>query len=580
MDTSLGALEASQIGSSIINSLIQGNAGNDGMEMNAGGSSNSSGRKISREGSFEMASPFPILPSSQGAVPSSLSLSQSSVGSSSLSSSQQMASLAVTSPTPTSTEPPSFWSCCIVPSKVKTIQLQKRQIELHITNIALQCSLPKVKSVSLRVFTNRVRQGCLVCVLRPGRVEQLRTDLTFFPTDKYVRLALEGVEGLDGVIDNPNVVSLHLSGVVSSYELLSDIGSKAQGPNLRSSNKSNSSLSSTSMNPVPLHGDISGSDSDSAVHHSELSEIGNNNFENDIMSAVAGSSSEWDPITHSPKQNAKQSSRSPPNISAEMHFGTKFPAEDYGSDGGTRGSNSSRKNTRDSGRNDSVPQGGDGDSGRKGDKKDHQSGSLAGADRGVTSNGKSSSGSNQKKKQSPHKKRSIDTDDNGRKSKRPKSTSTSPKSKSSSPTQHKSDTSNESRSAQNQAAFIIAGAISESSMRGSKWRSATNGLKFRDTVYGQGTEAKAGSKIKVRYTGRLCNSEGKMFDQNLKKGMKFTLGLGKVIQGWDFGLLGVRAGGIRQLLIPSKMAYGRQGVPGKIPSNTPLWFEVQISSVR
>ena len=117
-------------------------------------------------------------------------------------------------------------------------------------------------------------------------------------------------------------------------------------------------------------------------------------------------------------------------------------------------------------------------------------------------------------------------------------------------------------------------------MRGAKWRSSGSGLKYRDVAYGQGVEAKAGSKIKVRYTGRLHNSEGKIFDQNIKKGMKLTLGLGRVIQGWDFGLLGVRAGGIRQLLIPSNLAYGRKGVPGKIPSNTPLYFEVQISSVR
>ena len=117
-------------------------------------------------------------------------------------------------------------------------------------------------------------------------------------------------------------------------------------------------------------------------------------------------------------------------------------------------------------------------------------------------------------------------------------------------------------------------------MRGAKWRSGGNGLKFRDIVLGQGIEAKAGSKLKVRYTGRFNNSEGKVFDQNLKKGMKLTLGLGRVIQGWDFGLLGVRAGAIRELLIPSALAYGRKGVPGTIPPNAVLYFHIQVSSVR
>ena len=63
-------------------------------------------------------------------------------------------------------------------------------------------------------------------------------------------------------------------------------------------------------------------------------------------------------------------------------------------------------------------------------------------------------------------------------------------------------------------------------------------------------------------------------------GMKFNLGLGKVIEGWDFGLMGVRQNGIRELLIPSQMAYGSRGVSGIIPPNTTLWFSVEISSVR
>ena len=86
--------------------------------------------------------------------------------------------------------------------------------------------------------------------------------------------------------------------------------------------------------------------------------------------------------------------------------------------------------------------------------------------------------------------------------------------------------------------------------------------------------------MKVRYTGRLNNSEGAIFDQNTVKGMKFVIGLGKVIQGWDFGLMGSRQNGIRELLIPSSMAYGPRGVSGKIPPNATLYFNVVISSVK
>jgi len=99
-------------------------------------------------------------------------------------------------------------------------------------------------------------------------------------------------------------------------------------------------------------------------------------------------------------------------------------------------------------------------------------------------------------------------------------------------------------------------------------------------TYGTGAEARAGSKIKVRYTGRLKGSDGKMFDQNVTKGMKIVLGMGKVIEGWDTGLLGIRQGGVREILVPSSMAYGPKGVSGQIPPNSTLWFVVEVVSVR
>eukprot|EP00946_MAST-07B_sp_MAST-7B-sp1_P001545 g1545.t1 len=550
-------------------------AGAAGAAAAGGGGGGGSGgsRRLSREESFEIPAAFPGISLSQGSGAAS------------------------PAPGPT-TEPPSFWSCCVVPSKIKTIQLQKKRVELHITNIALQCSLSSVRSVSLRVFTHRVREGCLVSVLRPGRVDQCKVDLTFFPSDRYVRLALEGVEGSDGSINNPSVVSLHLSGVMSSYELLGGGGvgepsSTSGAPSIESD-----SLPSTSMNPLPLHGNMSGSDSD-AANHSDLSEIGigNSQFENEIMNAVAGDGG-WDSITHSPKQGGKRGLRSPPNIASDPSlYGQSFDSFEgeagsnaKSSQGSTGSSASSKSSGNASGMNGSAAS--SSTSGSSG-------GASGGGNRNSTGN-RSDAGSstNSKKKPPTPKKRHLEKDDNGRKTKRSKSDS--PKPNSSSPPQKTADgaTSDSSkkssgngnssssgsttnkRSAQTQAAYIIAGGIPESAMRGAKWRSSGSGLKYRDVAYGQGVEAKAGSKIKVRYTGRLHNSEGKIFDQNIKKGMKLTLGLGRVIQGWDFGLLGVRAGGIRQLLIPSNLAYGRKGVPGKIPSNTPLYFEVQISSVR
>ena len=138
--------EASQIGSSIINSLIHASSGG-GSDRHGGGGARGRqagggrGRREAAPGGSPRKNPLRYPPRSLASV---FPKGQA--------------------PPPSSwpTEPPSFWSCCVVPSKIKTIQLQKKRVELHITNIALQCSLSSVRSVSLRVFTHRVREGCLV----------------------------------------------------------------------------------------------------------------------------------------------------------------------------------------------------------------------------------------------------------------------------------------------------------------------------------------------------------------------------------------------------------------------------------
>ena len=116
-------------------------------------------------------------------------------------------------------------------------------------------------------------------------------------------------------------------------------------------------------------------------------------------------------------------------------------------------------------------------------------------------------------------------------------------------------------------------------MGGAKWKALAGGIKYRDVSHGTGTVARTGSKLKVKYTGKLTNSEGTVFDHNTK-GYKFTLGMGNVLQGWDFGLVGVRQNGVRELLIPAAMAYSSRGLPGKIPPHATLWFRCEISSVR
>lgn len=107
----------------------------------------------------------------------------------------------------------------------------------------------------------------------------------------------------------------------------------------------------------------------------------------------------------------------------------------------------------------------------------------------------------------------------------------------------------------------------------------TDTVGVQDTVVGTGAEAKSGSKVTVNYTGAL--TDGTVFDSSIPKGVPFvfTLGEGKVIAGWEAGLLGMKVGGKRLLVIPPQFGYGAQAY-GPIPANSTLVFEVELLKVE
>ena len=97
---------------------------------------------------------------------------------------------------------------------------------------------------------------------------------------------------------------------------------------------------------------------------------------------------------------------------------------------------------------------------------------------------------------------------------------------------------------------------------------------------GSGAEAKEGDNISVNYTGVLEN--GEKFDSNLDRSepFQFTLGIGQVIKGWDEGIVGMKMGEKRKLIIPSELGYGTEGVSGRIPPNATLIFEVELLKIN
>ncbi|MGO8948242.1 MAG: FKBP-type peptidyl-prolyl cis-trans isomerase [Ktedonobacterales bacterium] len=106
-----------------------------------------------------------------------------------------------------------------------------------------------------------------------------------------------------------------------------------------------------------------------------------------------------------------------------------------------------------------------------------------------------------------------------------------------------------------------------------------SGLQYIDVVGGTGDSARAGQKVQVHYTGWLTN--GTKFDSSRDSGQPFTfpLGGGRVIKGWDQGVLGMQVGGERRLIIPPDLGYGSRGYPPVIPQNATLIFDVELLGV-
>jgi peptidylprolyl isomerase len=128
------------------------------------------------------------------------------------------------------------------------------------------------------------------------------------------------------------------------------------------------------------------------------------------------------------------------------------------------------------------------------------------------------------------------------------------------------------------SAFIVAPsfAAQESAKPDVKAVTTASGLKYVDVVVGKGASPVAGKQVKVHYTGTLEN--GKKFDSSVdrKEPFSFSIGVGQVIKGWDEGVMTMKVGGKRKLIIPSALGYGARGAGGVIPPNATLLFDVEL----
>lgn len=137
-----------------------------------------------------------------------------------------------------------------------------------------------------------------------------------------------------------------------------------------------------------------------------------------------------------------------------------------------------------------------------------------------------------------------------------------------------------------QSALIVVGdeddntnALRDALLEGTTANGTVTKLIIDDVVIGSGDEVAAGNIVTVHYIGTLQN--GQEFDNSYKRGVPFTfsVGDGKVIAGWEQGVVGMKKGGKRILVIPADMAYGKKGF-GPIPENATIVFSVELLEVK
>jgi FKBP-type peptidyl-prolyl cis-trans isomerase len=113
-----------------------------------------------------------------------------------------------------------------------------------------------------------------------------------------------------------------------------------------------------------------------------------------------------------------------------------------------------------------------------------------------------------------------------------------------------------------------------------KTTSTVTSLQIEDITVGTGAEVKVGDTVTVNYVGTL--EDGTKFDSSYDRNLPFDtqIGVGRVIKGWDQGIVGMKVGGKRKLTIPSDLAYGDSGAGGVIPGKATLIFEIELLAVK
>ena len=128
--------------------------------------------------------------------------------------------------------------------------------------------------------------------------------------------------------------------------------------------------------------------------------------------------------------------------------------------------------------------------------------------------------------------------------------------------------------------FLISSLIFSCSDNTGKVVTTESGLQYVDLVAGKGDTPKIGQKVSAHYIGTL--EDGKKFDSSYDRNspIEFTVGVKEMIPGFDEGVMTMKKGGKRKLIIPAELGYGSKGIPGVIPANATIIFEVELVDIK
>lgn len=134
--------------------------------------------------------------------------------------------------------------------------------------------------------------------------------------------------------------------------------------------------------------------------------------------------------------------------------------------------------------------------------------------------------------------------------------------------------------------FLITNIYAKNERNANVTRHTTpSGLQYKTLTEGTGASPKVGQKVTVHYTGWLADSKGEptstKFDSSVDRGQPFTftIGIGQVIKGWDEGVMTMKVGEKRQLIIPANLGYGAHGAGRLIPPHATLVFDVELFKI-